>query len=147
MMSSILLQSCQSYWNLVKKKMSDLMSLNFGNFLKSFWRNWPKLPSLALGHWTLIFLANLNPYKGHSIKFTCLFLPEICFLSLSNLRLLQRIEQFCWFQPNWFKITHLKKRFWDIFNKKSTRFYHYMFKTIINFRINKEKPNLDTSNS
>ena len=48
---------------------------------------------------------------------------------------------------NWFKITHLKKRFWDIFNKKSTGIYQYMFKTIINFRINKEKPNLDTSNS
>ena len=112
---------------------------------KIFWRNWPKVPRVAWGHWTLIFLANLNPYKGHSIKFTCPFLPEICFLALSNLRLLQRIEQFCWFQPNWFKITHLKKRFWDIFNKKSTGFYQYMFKTIINFRINKEKPNLDTS--
>ena len=96
---------------------------------------------------SLIFLANFNPYKWHFIKFICTFLPEIDFLAFSNLRLLQRIEQFCWFQPNWFKITHLKKRFWDIFNKKSTGFYQYMFKTIINFRINKETPNLDTSNS
>ena len=142
------MKSCQSYWNLVKKKDVWSNEPEVWKFLKKFfWRNWPKVPRVAWGHWTLIFLANLNPYNGHSIKFTCPFLPKICFLALSNLRLLQRIQQFCWFQPNWFKITHLKKRFWDIFNKKSTGFYQYMFKTIINFKINKEKSNLDTSNS
>ena len=40
-----------------------------------------------------------------------------------------------------------KEKILGHFNKKSTGFFQYMFKTIINFRINKEKPNLDTSNS
>ena len=35
----------------------------------------------------------------------------------------------------------------DIFNKKGTGLYQYMFKAIINFRNKKEKSNLDTSNS